>query len=64
VIIGISYDSRARRIERKLEIIRQVPIRRLAANDESILGNVRSMDNVVACLGLVEDGRAHYIGHK
>lgn len=55
MIVAVADDSGTGRIESNLEVIRQVPIRRVGAGRiESIFGDVGPMNYVVARLGLAE----------
>ena len=55
VVVAVADDGRPGRIEGDLEVIRQVPIGRVITRRiESILGDISSVVNVVACLLLTE----------
>ena len=55
VIVAIADNSGARRIERNLEVIRKVTIRRHAADNQARLRDIRSMNHMVAGFRLAED---------
>src|SRR2546423_7011255 len=61
MIIAVTDHCGASRIESYLEVIRQVAVRRLSADYEPGLGDIRAMDDVIAGCGLLENRTSFHV---
>ena len=62
VVVAVANHRGPRRIERNLEVIRQVAVRRHTTNDEPGLRDISTVNHVVARCDLAESGAALYVG--